>query len=123
MSDIFSRIYLLFQSAEDRNSNRERLPDGVIIHRGEQFGIALGEPMIRKLSIGSFHSINELDRLFSQANRFLMQQYRIESIEDLIQLYFQYGHNQFTELMVNRFQVNPFIVNQLNLIFQQLKHL
>ena len=52
-----------------------------------------------------------------------MRQYRIESIEDLIRLYFQYGYDQFNQLMINRFQVNPLIVEQLNPIFQQLDHL
>jgi hypothetical protein len=78
--------------------------------------------MIRKYndnenrSIDSSHSINELNRLLSKKNFFLMRQYKIESIEDLIRLFLEQGQDHFTSLMINLFQVNPFIVEQLNKI-------
>jgi len=100
----------------------EQVPDGIILHRGQQFGIALGEPMIRKYSenknplINSYHSINELNRLLSKTNCLLMRQYNIESIEDLIRLFLEQEQDHFTELMINVFKVDPLIVEQLNLI-------
>jgi hypothetical protein len=114
----------VFQSEEDLKcdqfyltNTRDQLSDGVILHRGEQFGIALGEPMIRKSN--ETHSINELNRLFSKMNCLLMQEYQIETIEDLIRLFLKHGQDQFTELMINRFKVNPFIVEQVNLVLHQ----
>jgi hypothetical protein len=48
-----------------------------------------------------------------------MQEYQIETIEDLIRLFLKHGQDQFTELMINRFKVNPFIVEQVNLVLHQ----
>jgi hypothetical protein len=79
--------------------------------------------MIRKsdqnLLINSSHSINELNRLLSTTNCLLMREYQIETIEDLIRLFLQQGSNRFTELMIHLFQVNPLIVQQLNIILRQ----
>ena len=100
----------------------EQLSDGIILYRGKQFGFALGEPLIRKINknenslINSSHSIDQLNRLLSKTNCFLMQQYHIESIEDLIRLYLDYGQEYFTQLMINLFKVHPSIVEQFNLI-------
>jgi hypothetical protein len=97
----------------------EKLFDGIVLHRGKQFGIALGEPMIRKydeLHTNSSHSINELNRLLTKTNYLLMHQYKIESIEDLIRLFLDQGQDRFTELMINLFKVDPFIVEQFNII-------
>jgi hypothetical protein len=125
----------MMQHEEDLNSTRvhlnngkndidfiEQVPDGIILHRGQQFGIALGEPMIRKYSenenplINSYHSINELNRLLSKTNCLLMRQYNIESIEDLIRLFLEQEQDHFTELMINVFKVDPLTVEQLNII-------
>lgn len=70
--------------------------------------------MIRKCN--SFHSIYELNRLLSKTNCLLMQQYQIETIEDLIRLFFEKGQEHFTKLMITLFKVNPFIVEQFNTI-------
>ncbi|CAF1446058.1 unnamed protein product [Adineta steineri] len=100
----------------------ERLSDGIILQRGKQFGIALGEPMIRKnngnenFDINSSHSIDELNRLLTKTNCLLMQQYQIQTIEDLIRLFLEQGQYHFTDLMINSFKVDPFIVEQLNVI-------
>ena len=94
----------------------------MILHRGDQFGIALGDLMVPKFhvhenqSICSSHSINKLNRLLSPRNCFLMRQYQIESIEDLIRLFLEQEEEQFTELMVHIFKVDRLIVKQLNLI-------
>ena len=76
-------MFQKFKHEEDLNSDEfnlnnnrnliERLSDGIILHRGKQFGISLGEPMIRKYNKNSFHSINELNRLLSKTNCLLMQ--------------------------------------------------
>ncbi|CAF2740921.1 unnamed protein product [Rotaria sp. Silwood2] len=108
---------------ENNNTNSmEQLSDGIILHRGKQFGIALGEPMIRKyneneqFSTKSFHSINELNRLLSKTNCLLMRQQNIESIEDLIRLFLEQGQQNFTEILINLFKVDPSIVKQINVI-------
>jgi hypothetical protein len=121
-----------FKHEECRNSDKfclnndeeliERLPDGIILHRGKQFGIALGEPMKRKntanenLPTNSSHSINELNRLLTKTNCLLMRQYKIESIEDLIRLFIDRGQHDFSKLLIKLFQVDPSIVEQLNTI-------
>ncbi|CAF1389461.1 unnamed protein product [Adineta steineri] len=113
-----------FQSNNHHNDIdfNERLSDGIILQRGKQFGIALGEPMIRKnnenenLDINSSHSIDELNRLLTKTNCLLMQQYQIRTIEDLIRLFLEQGQYHFTDLMINSFKVDPFIVEQLNII-------
>ncbi|UJR26359.1 hypothetical protein I4U23_007692 [Adineta vaga] len=92
----------------------QTLPDGIILHHGEHFGVSLGEPMIRKNNLHENHSINELNQLLSKTNCFLLQQYHIEFIEDLIRLYLEQGQDHFTALMINLFQVDPLIVQQLN---------
>ncbi|CAF3662672.1 unnamed protein product [Adineta steineri] len=113
-----------FQSNNHHNDIdfNERLSDGIILQRGKQFGIALGEPMIRKnngnenFDINSSHSIDELNRLLTKTNCLLMQQYQIQTIEDLIRLFLEQGQYHFTDLMINSFKVDPFIVEQLNVI-------
>ncbi|CAF1487466.1 unnamed protein product [Adineta steineri] len=113
-----------FQSNNHHNDIdfNERLSDGIILQRGKQFGIALGEPMIRKnnenenFDINSSHSIDELNRLLTKTNCLLMQQYKIETIEDLIRLFQEQGQYHFTDLMINSFKVDPLIVEQLNVI-------
>ena len=74
--------------------------------------------MIRKYnkSEQSSHSINELNRLLSKTNCLLMRQQNIESIEDLIRLFLEHGQQNFTEIMINLFKVDPFIVEQINII-------
>ncbi len=67
-------------------------------------------------SNSSSHSINQLNRLLTKTNCLLMRQYKIESIEDLIRLFFEQGQEDFTKLMINLFKVNPLIVEQLNSI-------
>lgn len=124
-------LFYKFKHEEDLNSAQlqanngnnskdfiEQLSDGIILHRGKQFGIALGEPMIRKHNENenSYHSINVLNRLLSKTSCLLMRQYKIESIEDLIRLFLEYGQQHFTELMINLFKIDPLIVEQLNII-------
>ena len=99
----------------------DHLPDGIILHRGQRFGRALGEAMVRRsdtngcvLAPTSSHPISTLNRLLTKTNCLLMQQHKIETIEDLIRLYLREGQDQFTDLMVQLFQVDPFITDQLN---------
>jgi hypothetical protein len=74
--------------------------------------------MIRKFNENenSSHSIYELNRLLSKRNCLLMQQYKIESIEDLIRLFLEQGQVHFTKLMINLFKIDPLIVEELNRI-------
>ena len=113
-------LFIVFQSNEDFPLNRlclydENPPsDGVILHRGERFGLALGEPMMRKFHVDEpSHSIDQFNRLFSPSTRFLMQQSQIQSIEDLIRLYLHHGEEHFTKLLIDHFQIDPTIVRQL----------
>ncbi|CAF1022317.1 unnamed protein product [Rotaria sordida] len=119
-SDLFQHEESL-DSLNNENNNTnpiEQLSDGIILHRGKRFGRALGEPVIRKYNENeqSSHSINELNRLLSKTNCLLMRQQNIESIEDLIRLFLEQGQQNFTEIMINLFKVDPFIVEQINLI-------
>lgn len=94
--------------------------DGVILHRGERFGLALGEPMIRKfhlnenLPMTSSHPIDQFNRLFSPSTCFRLQQYHVQSIEDLIRLYLHHGEDRFTKLMIDIFKIDANIVRQIN---------
>ncbi|CAF3404634.1 unnamed protein product [Rotaria socialis] len=103
------------------NSN-ERVSDGVILHRGKQFGKTLGEPIARKYyeneecSTRSSHLINVLNRLLSKTSCLLMRQYNIQSIEDLIRLFLEHGQQNFTEIMINDFKVNSCVVEQINML-------
>ncbi|CAF1628920.1 unnamed protein product [Rotaria magnacalcarata] len=103
------------------NSN-QRVSDGIILHRGKQFGKTLGEPIARKYdeneecSTRSSHSINVLNRLLSKTSCLLMGQYNIQSIEDLIRLFLEHGQQNFTEIMINDFKVNSCVVEQINMI-------
>ncbi|CAF3352552.1 unnamed protein product [Rotaria sp. Silwood1] len=109
----------------DNTKPIEQLSDGIILHRGKQFGIALGKPMIRKYNENEefpskySHSINELNRLLSKTNCLLMQQQNIESIEDLIRLFLEQGQKKFSEIMIDSFKVDPFIVEQINIILMK----
>ncbi|CAF5116755.1 unnamed protein product, partial [Rotaria sp. Silwood1] len=109
----------------DNTNPIEQLSDGIILHRGKQFGIALGKPMIRKYNENEefpskySHSINELNRLLSKTNCLLMQQQNIESIEDLIRLFLEQGQKNFSKIMIDSFKVDPFIVEQINIILMK----
>ena len=134
ISDVFFQI---FKHKQDLNSSQfffisgnnysdidsiEQLPDGIILRRGKQCSVELGEPMVRKVNDNekfftqSSHSINELNSLLSERTCSLMRQYRIESVEDLVRLFLEQGQQHFSGLMINLFKVNPFIVDQLNSI-------
>ncbi|CAF0751302.1 unnamed protein product [Adineta ricciae] len=97
----------------------EEVSDGIILHRGEHFGVSLGKPMIRRCNShvnyckDDFHSIYQLNRLLSNSTCLLMQQYHIESIEDLIRLYLEHGSHHFTELLIKLFKVDSLIVQEL----------
>ena len=67
----------------------------------------------------SFHSIDELNRLLSKTNCLLMRDHNIGSIEDLIQLFLDQGESRFTDLMVNLFKVDPFIIEKFNGILRR----
>jgi hypothetical protein len=93
----------------------------MILHRGEQFGIALGEIMIRQPDQHAcHHSIEQLDRLLSKRTCCLMRQHAIQTVEDLVRLFRSHGSHHFTHLMINLFDVDPWIVKQfVNILMHQ----
>lgn len=92
------------------------------MQRGKQFGKTLGKPMIRKndesekYSTVSSHSVNQLNTLLSTINCSLMREHNIETIEDLIRLFLEQGQEKFTYILTHIFQIDGFIVKQINSI-------
>lgn len=108
-------LFLFVQRDQDEGKSLERLPDGIILHRGPSFGLALGEPLIRRDDLNG-HSIDVLDRLLSRATCRLMREHQIQTVEDLVRLFLVKGQDRFTELMVHFFHVDRWMVEQLSSI-------
>lgn len=107
---------------ENRRKNKKFRPndDGIFLRHGTVFSSFLAENWTKIEP--TKHSIDFLDKIFTEESRFLMKKNRISTIEDLIRLFFLDGERDFLEQLENRFHVQPNVQNFLVAIFRQWKN-